>query len=173
MASVKAEPVDNPGLTHFAEVGNENNINYLQKLISPDNPPEVLEKGVKIGVRVLESLKIPLKAGPPQTAAPGWLKAINDLEGLAKPSRTIVGVVGNTGAGKSSVISAVLDEERYDTLYSCRPPSTLVGPATFQVSKLASSFRGTCVSTTAHIRLSHISPLEPLTFATDFSRPIV
>ncbi|KAL2196856.1 hypothetical protein P885DRAFT_69332 [Corynascus similis CBS 632.67] len=109
MASVKAEPVDNPGLTHFAEVDNENNsnneadlvgnINYLQKLISPDNPPELLEKGVKIGVRVLESLKIPLKA-------------INDLEGLAKPSRTIVGVVGNTGAGKSSVISAVLDEER-------------------------------------------------------------
>lgn len=80
MASVKAEPVDNPGLTHFAEVDNENNsnneadlvgnINYLQKLISPDNPPELLEKGVKIGVRVLESLKIPLKVGPPQTTAP-------------------------------------------------------------------------------------------------------
>ncbi|KAL2176798.1 uncharacterized protein P884DRAFT_300219 [Thermothelomyces heterothallicus CBS 202.75] len=122
MTTVKPEPVDDPGFGTAAESENDNNvvgstdhvdtISYLQRLIAPDNPPEILEKGVSIGVRVLENLKKSLASGPAQTSGPGWLKAIADLEALAKPARTIVGVVGNTGAGKSSVISAVLDEER-------------------------------------------------------------
>ena len=40
------------------------------------------------------------------------IKAIETLKNSVQPTRLIVGVVGNTGAGKSSVISAVLDEER-------------------------------------------------------------
>ena len=40
------------------------------------------------------------------------IKAIETLKNSVQPTRVIVGVVGNTGAGKSSVISAVLDEER-------------------------------------------------------------
>lgn len=34
------------------------------------------------------------------------------LQTQSKTTRTVVGVVGNTGAGKSSVINALLDEER-------------------------------------------------------------
>jgi predicted GTPase len=66
-------------------------------------------------MRVLDGIKAPLEAVAQlsTTQASQWLKSIGDLEALAKPTRTIVGVVGNTGAGKSSVISAVLDEERY------------------------------------------------------------
>ncbi|AEO60671.1 hypothetical protein MYCTH_2310138 [Thermothelomyces thermophilus ATCC 42464] len=110
MTTVKPEPVDDNNVAGSAD--HVDTISYLQRLIAPDNPPEILEKGVSIGVRVLENLKKSLASGPAQTSGPGWLKAIADLEALAKPTRTIVGVVGNTGAGKSSVISAVLDEER-------------------------------------------------------------
>jgi hypothetical protein len=130
MPSIKPEPVDRPGLGVDAAVGHVHNaqnagdsgdtsnpikVGYLQRLLASPNSPELLEQGVTIGVRFLESLKEPLEAVAPlnQTQASQWLKSIGDLEALAKPTRTIVGVVGNTGAGKSSVISAVLDEERY------------------------------------------------------------
>ncbi|KAK3324641.1 hypothetical protein B0T19DRAFT_429037 [Cercophora scortea] len=86
---------------------------HLQQLVSATSP-EALEDGVRIGLKVLKSLKVPLDAAAPlpNTQASDWLQCIERLEGRSKPSRTIVGVVGNTGAGKSSVISAVLDEER-------------------------------------------------------------
>lgn len=125
METMKSEPLDDPGLgsgndnnnvTGSGSTDHVGNVSYLQRLIAPDNPPELLEQGVSIGVRVLGNVKKALADAPAQTSAPRWLSSISELEALAKPTRTIVGVVGNTGAGKSSVISAVLDEERY--LYS-------------------------------------------------------
>ncbi|KAK2040434.1 hypothetical protein LZ31DRAFT_634095 [Colletotrichum somersetense] len=79
-----------------------------------ETSPEILEEGVKIGMELLESLKIPLglTASLPETQGSAWLKAINDIQSRSQPPKTIVGVVGNTGAGKSSVINALLDEER-------------------------------------------------------------
>ncbi|KAF9881435.1 tat pathway signal sequence [Colletotrichum karsti] len=81
-----------------------------------ETSPEVLEEGVKIGLDLLENLKFPLNAAAAaslsDTQAPAWLNAIKDLQSRSKASKTIVGVVGNTGAGKSSVINALLDEER-------------------------------------------------------------
>lgn len=41
-----------------------------------------------------------------------WLERIDKTQNHAIKNRTVVGVVGNTGAGKSSVINALLDEER-------------------------------------------------------------
>ena len=41
-----------------------------------------------------------------------WVESIERLIPQARRKRTVVGVVGNTGAGKSSVINALLDEER-------------------------------------------------------------
>ncbi|KAK4236644.1 hypothetical protein C8A03DRAFT_16733 [Achaetomium macrosporum] len=116
MPSVKPEPTDDPGssVSHVDPASPAPPaLSYLQQLAS-STETELLERGVGIGVRLLESLKEPLEAVAPlnTTQASHWLKSIGDLEALAKPTRTIVGVVGNTGAGKSSVISAVLDEER-------------------------------------------------------------
>lgn len=78
------------------------------------NSPELLEDGVKRGMDLLEKLKFPLAAAAsiPYTQAPAWLDAITHLEARVQPFKAIVGVVGNTGAGKSSVINALLDEER-------------------------------------------------------------
>lgn len=73
---------------------------------------EQLENGVNFGVQLLESLKIPLATAPANTQASKWLEAIQQLQDKAKPARTVIGVVGNTGAGESSVINAILDEEK-------------------------------------------------------------
>lgn len=76
--------------------------------------PEILEHGVDLGMDLLETIRFPLTAAAsiPGTQASTWLDTIAQLESRAQPFKTIVGVVGNTGAGKSSVINALLDEER-------------------------------------------------------------
>ncbi|KAI1117954.1 hypothetical protein F5Y14DRAFT_400633 [Nemania sp. NC0429] len=84
--------------------------NFLERLCN-ENTLESLETGISITGRLLNQLRDVLSthAGPD---VDGWMKAILDLEKRTAPTRTVVGVVGNTGAGKSSVINAVLDEER-------------------------------------------------------------
>lgn len=87
--------------------------NHLRQLVS-DASTQQLEDGVSIGMQLLESLKAPLNSAlGADTHAKQWLEAIQQLQDKAKPTRTVVGVVGNTGAGKSSVINAILDEEKY------------------------------------------------------------
>ncbi|KAK3954249.1 hypothetical protein QBC32DRAFT_384967 [Pseudoneurospora amorphoporcata] len=91
-------------------------LQWLQALVdnSEKRSVDVLERAVRVGVKALEGLKGPLEAAKDidDTSAAQWLNLISNVQSRAKPTRTIVGVVGNTGAGKSSVISAVLDEER-------------------------------------------------------------
>ncbi|KAF2179023.1 hypothetical protein K469DRAFT_597528 [Zopfia rhizophila CBS 207.26] len=74
---------------------------------------ELLEAGVSKALKVLKTLKGSFsqhtEASPD---AQRWIDTIGNLEKQAERKRTVVGVVGNTGAGKSSVINALLDEER-------------------------------------------------------------
>ncbi|KAJ9637247.1 hypothetical protein H2199_007533 [Coniosporium tulheliwenetii] len=85
---------------------------YLQKLMTEESP-ELLEAGVQKSLGLLDSLKEPLYPHLKDTLdADNWLKSIEALEKQATRARTVLGVVGNTGAGKSSVINALLDEER-------------------------------------------------------------
>jgi hypothetical protein len=125
--SVKPEP-DGPGGgpppppafgMQAGPVLGEQHASNLQQIASLTSP-EVLEEATAVALQALESLKPPLDAVSSliTTQAAQWLKAIDDLKSRAKPTRTIVGVMGNTGAGKSSVISAVLDEER--SVMPCR-----------------------------------------------------
>ncbi|KAK3368057.1 hypothetical protein B0H63DRAFT_514757 [Podospora didyma] len=72
---------------------------------------EKLESGVKVGLEILGDLKAALRNGNKFPEIAKLTKDIQSLEKQAVPQRTVVGVVGSTGAGKSSVINAVLDEE--------------------------------------------------------------
>lgn len=80
----------------------------LEKLVS-EQPPEKLEAAVKEGVQLLDRIKqvfdVKTEEAGEQGDSAHWLKQIESVRTESKPSRTIVGVVGNTGAGKSSVIN--------------------------------------------------------------------
>lgn len=86
---------------------------HLQQLITDTNTsPEVLESAVETGTQLIDNLVVPLVEDASDHDAAAWLKRLKELQARAKTPRTVVGVVGNTGAGKSSVINALLDEER-------------------------------------------------------------
>ncbi|KAI1170844.1 hypothetical protein F4777DRAFT_91817 [Nemania sp. FL0916] len=72
---------------------------------------DTLEPGVAVATRLLDQLRDVLSTHT-NPDVDNWIKSIVDLSKRTTPNRTVVGVVGNTGAGKSSVINALLDEER-------------------------------------------------------------
>ena len=83
----------------------------LKKLTSEDSL-DTLETAVQRGLQLLDSLTAPLDDTKDGEMVPKWLEAVEKLRGLAERTRTIVAVVGGTGAGKSSTINALLDVER-------------------------------------------------------------
>ncbi|KAI1336959.1 hypothetical protein F5Y15DRAFT_426715 [Xylariaceae sp. FL0016] len=83
---------------------------YLEHLCTSTDA-SILETGVSVARYVMDQLENTIiKSSNPE--ATSWRKAFQDIRDQATPTRTVVGVVGNTGAGKSSVINALLDEER-------------------------------------------------------------
>ncbi|THW66536.1 hypothetical protein D6D19_09307 [Aureobasidium pullulans] len=86
-------------------------ITHLQAMAKA-NSAEKLEAGVKQGISALDSLAQSFELSKDTADAEQWLQQIELVRQEATGARTVVGVVGNTGAGKSSVINAILDEER-------------------------------------------------------------
>ncbi|KAL8939228.1 MAG: hypothetical protein Q9216_003474 [Gyalolechia sp. 2 TL-2023] len=84
----------------------------LQRLLETGNL-EILETAVGVGMKFLERIqRSMLDKVANDLHAEQQLKQIDKLKKQAIRPKAIIGVVGNTGAGKSSVINAILDEER-------------------------------------------------------------
>lgn len=87
------------------------NTMYLQDL-AKETIPEKLERGVERGVQLLDQLKEAFEPALNTQEGHDWLTQVEAVRKEAIRARTVVGVVGNTGAGKSALLNALLDEER-------------------------------------------------------------
>lgn len=76
-----------------------------------DKSTLIYEQGVAKGLDILAKLRAAL-SNAPGTESDQWLAYLAKVEQHAERTRTVIGVVGATGAGKSSVINALMDEER-------------------------------------------------------------
>lgn len=70
-----------------------------------------LEAYTEVARQVLDSIRQPL-ADSKQRDQQEWLKRADTLKAKSQRLRTVVAVAGATGAGKSSLINALLDEEK-------------------------------------------------------------
>lgn len=85
-------------------------LSSLQELLSTNSVAK-LERGVETGLRILADIKAGFDNAKSVPEISQWIESLDTLQSSASTQRTVVGVVGSTGAGKSSVINAVLDEE--------------------------------------------------------------
>jgi uncharacterized protein YlxW (UPF0749 family) len=115
---------------------------FIQAIIDQRNA-DVLEAGVAEAPRFLTTLKHCFAQHTTTIGdAQSWVESIDKLCLHSKRKRTIIGVVGNTGAGKSSVINAMLDEERLLPTNCMRACTAVVTEVSWNSSEnLASKYR--------------------------------
>lgn len=106
----------------------------VQNIISSGSA-DILELEVQSHKGFLENLKQPLVQMATQSKdAQHWLRQIETLQEQQVDTPTIIGVVGNTGAGKSSVINAMLEEERLVPTNCMRACTAVVTEMSFNTS---------------------------------------
>lgn len=88
-----------------------------------------LELGLAAGFGILAEIESALGKADEVEEIAKLAAAINEVKSHANPKGTIIGVVGGTGAGKSSVINAVLDEE-------CLVPTNCMRACTAVITEL-------------------------------------
>jgi len=75
-------------------------------------PREIQDAAVHAGLNQLNKLKLLLQKSDFDRKLVGeWLDDLERIIPQANTPRTIIGIIGNTGAGKSSMLNALLDQE--------------------------------------------------------------
>jgi GTPase SAR1 family protein len=73
---------------------------------------QLIRDGVEIGRKTVSAIEAALGEAKGSTSEGArFLTEIMSLRGIVSKVRTVIGVLGNTGAGKSSLINAILDED--------------------------------------------------------------
>lgn len=99
-----------PGLVprHKADVINH----HFELLVSlADLSVEARERAAREGVRLIHQLKPTLQRAPEAVETGPWLEQCQKALAQSERKKSIIGIVGSTGAGKTSFINALLDEE--------------------------------------------------------------
>ena len=98
--------------------------------LSNDADVSKLEKAIEVGHGVLDDIKKAFATAAKAPEISSWIQSAEKLQAQAKMSRAVIGVVGVTGAGKSSIINAVLDEE-------CLVPTNCMRACTAVITEIA------------------------------------
>ncbi|ROW14908.1 hypothetical protein VPNG_03302 [Cytospora leucostoma] len=94
-----------------------------------------LEAGVETARGILDAIRLPM-ADSKQREQLEWLKAIDQLKTKSKRTRTVIAVCGSTGAGKSSLINAVLDEAKLMPVNGYRACSATITEISYNESEI-------------------------------------
>lgn len=104
-------------------------LSSLREMASSNSLQE-LENGIKTGLEILKDIETIFNNAKTVAEMADWIKKVEALRSQVDHQRTVVGVVGSTGAGKSSVINAVLDEE-------CLVPTSCIRACTSVITEIA------------------------------------
>ncbi|KAI1740104.1 hypothetical protein F4680DRAFT_465868 [Xylaria scruposa] len=166
-SNVKPEPSDESSLSQIPSQGaaqasdeqsgdgesNETESRHLEQLCTA-NALDALETGVEVATDLLAQLHDALSTHESENIQ-SWIKSIVDLRKRTAPVRTVVGVVGNTGAGKSSVINALLDEERLVNLFVSSVDLALVLNMLMYPRLLPTNCLRACTASPTEISFNH------------------
>ncbi|OJK02847.1 hypothetical protein ASPACDRAFT_12711, partial [Aspergillus aculeatus ATCC 16872] len=104
-----------------------------------DENIQALETAVKKGLKALAQMSEVFGASDDWDTEADWVTKIKRTISKARKEKVVIGIVGSTGAGKSSLINALIDEKHILTT-DCMRASTAV-PVEVSYNKQASRYR--------------------------------
>jgi hypothetical protein len=101
--------------SHHSELSSSEqllNLEHIKRLLNQESTEKLLA-GVGCAQDIASDISSILKDVTlrDNSQVLNWIKGFEKLQNTVISDRTVIGIVGSTGAGKSSVVNAVLDEE--------------------------------------------------------------